>query len=260
MHEREAAAHGMRCLYQLLDIGTTDGHIAELPRLLDAAERTGFAGLNVTHPCKEAVVAHVNALSEDARAIGAVNTVVFTDGRRVGHNTDWLGFRESFVRRLPDARLSHVVQLGAGGAGAATAYALLKMGADRIDLVDVIQPRAQALADRLNAHFPGRAFAVVDAGVAIRHADGVVHATPTGTAAHPGLPLPAELLRQDLWVAEVVYVPLETECLRAAREQGCRTLDGAGMAVWQAVEAFRLFTGVAADPDRMRTFFDESSL
>lgn len=259
MHEREAAAHGMRCLYELLDVGTADRSVAELPRLLDAAERRGFAGLNITHPCKEAVVGHLNELSEEARAIGAVNTVVFADGRRVGHNTDWLGFRESFIRGLTGARLSHVVQLGAGGAGAATAYALLKMGVDRLDLIDVIQDRARSLADRLNARFPGRAFAVGDAGGAVRHADGVVHATPTGMAAHPGLPLPAELLRQDLWVAEVVYFPLETELLRAARARGCRTLDGAGMAVWQAVEAFRLFTGVNADPDRMRTFFHESS-
>lgn len=259
MHEREAAAHGMGCVYQLFDVGTSDGSLAELPRLLDEAERAGFAGLNITHPFKEAVVAHVSALSDDARALGAVNTVVFTDKKRVGHNTDWQGFRESFVRGLPGARLSHVVQLGAGGAGAATAYALLKMGAERLDLVDVIQDRAQSLARRMNAHFPGRAFAVAEPGVALRSADGVVHATPTGMAAHPGLPLPAELLRQELWVAEVVYFPLATELLRAARKRGCRTLDGGGMAVWQAVEAFRLFSGVAADPDRMRTFFNESS-
>ena len=249
----------MRCLYRLLDVGTTDGSVAELPRLLDAAERTGFAGLNITHPFKEAVIGHLNALSADARAIGAVNTVVFADGKRVGHNTDWLGFRENFIRSLTGARLSHVVQFGAGGAGAATAFALLKMGVERLDLVDVVQDRAQLLADRLNAYFPGRAFAVVDVSGAIRHADGVVHATPTGTAAHPGLPLPAELLRRELWVAEVVYFPIETELLRAARQRGCRTLDGGGMAVWQAVEAFRLFTGLAADPERMWTFFNEST-
>jgi shikimate dehydrogenase len=259
MHEREAAAHGMRCVYRLFDVAAADGSSVELPRLLDEAERAGFAGLNITHPFKEAVVAHLSALSDDARALGAVNTVVFANKKRVGHNTDWQGFRESVVRGLAGARLSHVVQLGAGGAGAATAYAVLKLGAERLDLVDVIQDRAQSLADRLNAHFPGRAFAVADPGAAVRSADGLVHATPTGMAAHPGLPIPAELLRQELWVAEVVYFPLETELLRAARQRGCRTLDGAGMAVGQAVEAFRLFSGVTADPDRMRTFFNESS-
>ena len=89
-------------------------------------------------------------------------------------------------------------------------------------------------------------------------ADGLIHATSTGMAARPGLPLPAALLRPELWVAEVVYFPLETELLRTARAVGCRTVDGSGMAIWQAVEAFRLFTGLTADPDRMRTFFEEA--
>jgi shikimate dehydrogenase len=76
-------------------------------------------------------------------------------------------------------------------------------------------------------------------------------------SSHLGLPLEADLIERRLWIAEVVYFPIETELLRAARQRGCRTLDGSGMAVWQAVEAFRLFTGATADPDRMRGFFGE---
>jgi shikimate dehydrogenase len=258
MQEREASAHGLHCLYQLLDLDRMGGGAAALPLLLDAAERVGFAGLNITHPCKQTVLAHLSASSDEACDVGAVNTVVFRDGGRVGHNTDWLAFRRSAERGLSGARLEHVVQLGAGGAGAATAYAVLKMGAGRLDVVDTEGSRAEALATRLDRLFPGRVRACADPVRVLLEADGLIHATSTGMAALPGLPLPAALLRPQLWVADVVYFPLETELLRTARAVGCRTLDGSGMAVWQAVEAFRLFTGLTADPDRMRTFFDEA--
>jgi shikimate dehydrogenase len=190
--------------------------------------------------------------------VGAVNTVVLREGARLGHNTDWWAFRESFRRGLPGAALRRVVQLGAGGAGAATAYAILDMGAERLELVDTVPARAAALARQLDARFPGRVVAAEPARAALAAADGLVHATPIGMAAHPGTALPTDWLHDGLWVAEVVYFPLETELLAAARARGCRTLDGAGMAVWQAVEAFRLFTGIAADPQRMRRFFTEA--
>jgi len=92
---------------------------------------------------------------------------------------------------------------------------------------------------------------------AMHAADGLIHATPTGMAQHPGLPLPATLLRPEHWVAEIVYFPLETELLRTAKQIGCRTLHGGGMAVFQAVDAFRLFTGIQPDAERMlRSFAD----
>ena len=90
---------------------------------------------------------------------------------------------------------------------------------------------------------------------AVHDAAGLIHATPTGMAQHPGLPLPATLLRPEHWVAEIVYFPLETELLRTASRIGCRTLNGSGMAVFQAVDAFRLFTGIQPDPERMLRSF-----
>jgi shikimate dehydrogenase len=256
MHEAEAAAHGLHCVYQRIDL-TSLGLTAEaLPDLLTTAERKGFAGLNITHPCKQAVMPLLTGLSDEARAIGSVNTVVFDQGRRIGHNTDYLGFTQSVVEHLPGARFGRVAQLGAGGAGAATAYAALELGAKDLVIVDAVDERARALADRLNAMFSGRVRAEHDVNTALMGADGLIHATPTGMASHPGLPLPASLLRPDIWVAEVVYFPLETELLRVARRIGCRALDGAGMAVHQAAEAFRLFTGLRADVARMRRVFE----
>jgi shikimate dehydrogenase len=153
------------------------------------------------------------------------------------------------------------VQLGAGGAGAAVAHAVLTLGAGHVTVVDAMPDRAADLAAGLNLHFgAGRARAATpDAlGELLGRADGVVHATPTGMAAHPGLPFPAELLHPGLWVAEVVYRPLETELLRTARALGCATLDGGGMAVFQAADAFRLFTG--REPDAVRMLADISEL
>ncbi|MFF8943039.1 shikimate dehydrogenase [Streptomyces sp. NPDC014864] len=261
LHEREADRQGLRLLYRLLDIDTLGLPPQAVGDLVRSARTLGFDGLNVTHPCKQLVIEHLDALAPQAEALGAVNTVVFEDGRAIGHNTDVTGFAASFARGLPDAPLERVVQLGAGGAGAAVAHATLTLGAERVTVVDALSERAAALADSLARHFgAGRAAAAApDAlGELLTHADGIVHATPTGMAAHPGLPFPAELLHPGLWVAEVVYRPLETELLRTARARGCATLDGGGMAVFQAVDAFRLFTG--REPDGARMLADIAEL
>ncbi|MEU4324087.1 shikimate dehydrogenase [Nonomuraea dietziae] len=253
LHEREAAHHGLSYVYRLLDTDVLGQDVGELVR---TARRFGYDGLNITHPCKQAVIPHLDELSEDARMLGAVNTVVFDGERAIGHNTDWTGFAESFARGLPDAPTRQVVQLGAGGAGAAVAHALLTMGADTLTVVDADPARATALAAELEIRFgTGRARPAVQADLPelLAGADGLAHATPTGMARHPGLPLPASLLRPGLWVADIVYRPLETELLRQARALGCRTLDGGGMVVFQAAHAFRLFTGRVPDTERMLT-------
>ncbi|CAM5259776.1 Shikimate dehydrogenase OS=Streptomyces tendae OX=1932 GN=F3L20_10385 PE=4 SV=1 [Streptomyces tendae] len=262
LHEREADRQGLRYLYRLIDIDTLGVPPEAVGDLLRAARDLGFDGLNITHPCKQHVIGHLDALAPQAEALGAVNTVVFDDdGRAIGHNTDVTGFAASFARELPDAPLQRIVQLGAGGAGAAVAHATLNLGAGRVTVVDAMPDRAADLAASLNRRFgDGRAtHAAADRlpGL-LAAADGVVHATPTGMAAHPGLPLPAELLRSGLWVAEVVYRPLETELLRAARALGCTTLDGGGMAVFQAADAFQLFTG--REPDAARMLADITDL
>ncbi|WP_371668185.1 shikimate dehydrogenase [Streptomyces sp. NBC_00289] len=259
LHEREADRQGLRYLYRLIDIDALGVPPEAVGDLVRAARDLGFDGLNITHPCKQHVLGHLDALAPQAEALGAVNTVVFEGGRAVGHNTDVTGFAASFARGLPDVPLERVVQLGAGGAGAAVAHATLTLGAERVTVVDALPERAADLAASLNRHFgPGRAAAAGPASLAdlLARADGIgglVHATPTGMAAHPGLPLSPGLLHPGLWVAEVVYRPLETELLRTARALGCATLDGAGMAVFQAVDAFRLFTGREPDSARMLT-------
>jgi shikimate dehydrogenase len=256
MHEREGAELGLRYIYKLIDLDALQLEPGALPELVTAARRMGFAGLNITYPCKQAIIPLLDELSDDARDLGAVNTVVFRDGRSVGHNTDWWGFAESFKRELADVARQQVVQFGAGGAGAAVAHALLTLGVEQLVIVDTDQERAARLAAELCGRFgAGRAAPVADLAEAVAGADGVVNTTPVGMAKYPGMALPAHLLHQSLWVADIVYFPLETELLRTARALGCRTMGGGGMAVFQAVGAFRLFTGVEPDPERMRRHF-----
>ncbi|MHC5348527.1 shikimate dehydrogenase [Metapseudomonas furukawaii] len=256
LHEREGDAQGLRYLYRLIDLDALALDSTALPDLLSGAERMGFTGLNITFPCKQAIIPLLDELSPEAAGIGAVNTVVLKDGKRVGHNTDCLGFGEGFRRGLPDVQRRQVVQMGAGGAGSAVAHALLAEGVERLTLFEVDAARGQALVDNLNQHFgAGRAALGTDLANAMAEADGLVNTTPIGMAKLPGSPVPAELLRADLWVAEIIYFPLETELLRHARAIGCRTLDGSTMAVFQAVKAFELFSGRNADAQRMMEHF-----
>jgi shikimate dehydrogenase len=251
LHEREAAEQGLDYAYRLLDIDEREPSPANVGELLEEAHLAGFSGLNVTHPCKQAVVPHLDALSDDAAALQAVNTVVFEDGRAVGHNTDTTGFAENFVRGLPGVAAQSVVLLGAGGAGTAVAYAALRLGVQRLTVVDIDRERAHACVRQLQSDR-------VVAGTldSLADADGLIHATPTGMEGHrSGMPLDAELLHPGLWVAEIVYRPLETALLRHARALGCRTLDGGGMAVFQAADSFELFTGVQPDRERMLRHF-----
>jgi len=256
LHEEEARCQGLALDYQLIDLAQDGSSVADLPRLIDSAEAAGFDGLNITHPCKQAVLPLLTELSEDARAIGAVNTVVFRKGGRKGFNTDCSGFAMSFGRKLGDAARRRVVLLGAGGAGAAIAHAAMALGVEQLLIVDRDRERAELLARRVAGNHPAGTVASADElASALKHADGLIHATPVGMAAHPGLAFDPSLLRPEMWLAEIVYFPLETELLRAARARGCRTQDGGGMMVGQAVGAFEHFTGIRPDAGRMETHF-----
>lgn len=253
LHEAEGRAHGLDLTYTLIDVD--DPHTPhDLRTLLARAEAAGLAGVNVTHPFKQQVVGLLDDLSPQARDIGAVNTVVFRDGRRFGDNTDAYGFAQAFRRGLPGAGVEHVVQLGAGGAGAACAFAQLALGVRHLTVIDPDEERRGRLAEALSARFEIDRIAVAPPDRlpgALAGADGLVNATPVGMSAQPGLPLPIGLLRPGLWVADIVYMPVETPLLRAADRLGLRSLGGTTMCVFQAAAAFELFTGLVPDTGRM---------
>ncbi|MCY9783284.1 shikimate dehydrogenase [Nocardiopsis sp. EMB25] len=258
MHEREAAELHHRLVYRTVDLaelGLAPDSVVDLVR---AARQLGFDGLNVTHPCKQLVLPGLDRLTPDAAALGAVNTVVFESGRTVGHNTDWSAFARCLERGLPDVPRDRVVVLGAGGAGAAVVHALLGSGVREVAVVDTRVERARELVERLSGHHPGavcRAAGTDALEPLLSRADGMVNATPIGMARHPGTPVPADLLRPSLWVADIVYRPLRTELLALAEDRGCPTVGGGEMAVFQASQAFGLFTGLEPDTERMLAHF-----
>ena len=252
LHEDAAVAAGMAGHYHLMDV---DGpRPRTLPELLAAVRTAGFAGVNVTFPFKEAVIPLLNAVSPEAAEIGAVNTVVFDPaGRSTGHNTDRSGFRAAFLAAFgADAvRGKAVLQLGAGGAGRAVAFALMDLGVASLRIYDRDHDRARKLcadlgerAQPLDAPEPAAAAAAI-----------IVNATPIGMQGHPGLPMTAEVVRAGQFVADVIYTPLETEFVKAAKARGARTMGGAGMCVHQAVDAFRHFSGKTPDIARLKRIF-----
>jgi len=255
LHQAEARAQGLVLTYKLIDLQVLRVGVEALPRLLDDAVREGYCGLNITFPCKQAVMPLLQGVSEEANAIGAVNTVVIAGSKRTGHNTDGPGWAWGFRRALPGADLARVVLLGAGGAGSACADAVLRLGAGELVIVDRERKRAADLVGRMNAIHGARCSDAAEVEGALRGATGLIHATPTGMAGMPGMPLQPTLLTPRLWVSDIVYVPLETELLKAAKRAGCRIMDGGHMNVGQALGGFRLFTGRDADAARMDAHF-----
>ena len=257
LHEDAFTAAKLRGHYHLMDLDTLAGR--RLADLLAAARTAGFAGLNVTYPCKEAVIPLLDEVSAEAQQIGAVNTITIErSGRTVGYNTDRVGFRRSFEETLGRAAVENrsVVLVGAGGAGRAVALALLDLGAAGVVIYDKDSARAAVLAAELIDFFgPQRARLAEDAESALAEAAGLVNATPVGMLGIPGIPIAPQALQKHHWVADVIYTPLETELVKAARARGARVLTGGGMCVHQAAETFRLFTGIKPDIARMRRVF-----
>lgn len=256
MHEREGRLQGLKYYYQRVDLRELGLATDALPELVTAAERMGFSGLNITHPCKQKVVDCLDELSAEAKAIGSVNTVQFKHGKRIGYNTDGPAFIRSFSEELSDCARRSIVLLGAGGAGVAIAHMLLRTVDSHLIVHDVQQDRMQSLVDRLvQLYGKDRVRAAGNVPEAIADADGIINATPQGMAESPESPVPDRLLGPSLWVADIVYFPLETRLVAAARSAGRRVMDGGGMAVYQAAGAFEIFTGIVPDAARMRQHF-----
>jgi len=243
--------HGVDGAYVPLAVRPEDlaATLALLPRI-------GFAGANLTVPHKEAALALVDVVEPLAARIGAVNTVVvLADGRLEGRNTDAFGFLENLRRGAPAWRpqAGPAVVLGAGGAARAVVAALIESGVAEIRLANRSAGRAEILADAL-----GGPVAVWDWDRRRAALDGaalVVNTTTLGMAGQPPLDLDLSSLPPTAVVNDIVYVPLETNLLKAARARGNIAVDGIGMLLWQAAPAFEAWFGVRPEVDEsLRAF------
>jgi quinate/shikimate dehydrogenase (NAD+) len=251
MHERAAEALGLRGHYQLIEVAGADA--AGLRMMLEGVRRLGFAGVNVTFPYKEAVVPLLDELAPGAAAMGAVNTVVVKDGRLIGHNTDTTGFARAVAPLLAPSE-NAVAVIGTGGVGKAIAFALASQKVSDIRIFDSEPARAEKLASLLNV--PGSVRVALSVEDALNGATGLVNATPVGMLPNRDTPVPPALLHGALWVADAVYSPLITPLLAAAQAVGARIMTGRELAIYQAADAFELFTDLAPSTDVMGEAFD----
>jgi shikimate dehydrogenase len=258
LHEDAFGAAGVRCHYHLMDLDALPGR--RLEQVFAGVKAVGLAGVNVTFPAKQAILPLLDEVSPEARQIGAVNTVIFDrTGTATGHNTDRSGFRDSFEEGLGRAAVAGrtAVLVGAGGAGRAVAFALMDLGAAAVLVHDAAEATSASLVADLTSHYGTvRARLARSLPDALADGAGVVNATPVGMLGMPGNPVPEAAIREQHWVADVIYTPVETELIRAARAKGCRVLTGGGMCIHQAAHAFRLFGGgLEPDIERMRRTF-----
>ncbi len=249
MHEAEAHAQGLSYRYDLIDVESAPFADRPLADIVRTAELDGYAGLNITHPFKKEVIAMLDELSDAVQAVGAANTVVFKDGRRVGHNTDYSGFKTALLQTLPDVAKETVLLLGAGGAGAAVCLALVDAGVKQAWIFDRDQKSAQHLAQRIGELRPNVVISALLETESLDYTalDGVVNATPMGMVSHPGMAIEVDAIPSRVWVGDIVYFPIETELVQRAAARGCRVMNGAAMAVHQAAAAFNIITDHAPD-------------
>jgi len=252
MHEAAAEALGLRAHYRLLDVPGADQ--IKLKAMLNGVRLLGFSGVNVTFPYKEAVVPLLDGLSPAADAIGTVNTVVARHGKLTGHNTDSTGFAAAFSAVLGSPRERPIALIGAGGVGRAMAFALAELGARALHVFDSDRAKANALAARLEGRM---AVSVCDTiAQALDDAGGIINGTPIGMLPNRDSPVPQEFLHSGLFVADAVYTPLWTPLLQAARAKGCRVMTGRELCIYQAADAFRLFTGLDGSLEHIGAAFD----
>jgi shikimate dehydrogenase len=240
VHNAAFAATGLDWVY--VAFTTASGHA---DRALEAMVTLGLGGLSVTMPHKEQVARSLEHLSPVARRLAAVNCVAWDGDHLVGHNTDATGFVAAVAHAGHRLDGASVAVLGAGGAGRAVVAGVLDAGASRVHVINRSPGRG---ADAV-ALDPTRC--VVGNTDVIASVDVVVNATPVGMAGHSGCPVEPGMLHAGQVVADLVYNPVETELLGRARDAGASTVDGLGMLVHQAADAFRLWTGVEPPIDVM---------
>lgn len=254
MMERAFANHQLDWRYLTLDVSPE--HLGDAIRGLRAL---GFRGGNITKPHKCEVIQYLDATSEVAGLMGAVNCINRDGDRLIGENTDGKGFVQS-LREVTDPAGKRVVMLGAGGAARAIAVEIALAGAAEITIVNRTPPRGQELVDLLIGKLQAAATLCPWEGDydVPEGTDVLINATSIGLfEPEARVPLNVDSLKPPLVVADVVFHPPETRLLRDARQRGCTALDGLGMLVNQAVISFKIWTGIDPDPAVMREALEE---
>ena len=256
MHNISFSALGLEYAYLAFEI--EDGY---LPGALEAMKALHAQGFNVTMPHKQKVLQFLDEVDPAARLIGAVNTVYNDNGRLVGYNTDGKGFVKGLSEEGFDLKGKRVVLVGAGGAGRAVGVQVALSGIAEMTIFDVDQEKVTELLETIHEHITsvkadGAVYSEAAVVEAVRGADLLIDCTPLGmdkvvtnaegkeeNLIDQSIINFPEAFRPDLFVAHIVYIPLETKLLKMAKAAGCKTMNGIPMMIWQGAEAFEIWTG-----------------
>lgn len=239
LHEYWIKKYGLKAEYLYLDTEEEN-----LGNRIGELRTSGFVGANITVPYKEKVMKHLDEISDEAKKIGAVNTILVKEGRLFGINTDTEGFLENIRETIPGFSFERrrAVILGAGGAARAVIYSLLKEGAGEIWLVNRTKEKAEMLAQEFGNNIHVETWGRLNK--TLGGADILINTTSLGMKGKGKLEIDISPLPKKSIVYDIVYNPLETELLKQAKFQGNKVVDGLGMLLYQAVPAFHLWFGI----------------
>lgn len=250
LHRRAGAMTGRAVRYDALSPTALEN---SFEGVLSACRAAGYRGVNVTHPYKERAAQSVEIDDSLTRALGAVNTIVFEGERARGFNTDHTGFIAAYRGARGATPPGAVCVIGAGGVGRAAAFALARLGASALRLVDRRPERARAVADAVRAAgFELSVQVESDAAAAAGGADGLINCTPVGMTPDCGAPLALEAMRGASWAFDAVYTPVDTPFLVNAARCGVRTISGFELFLHQGVDAWAIFSGAPLDAAALR--------
>lgn len=249
MHNAAFKALGMDAEYKLFPLQEE-----ELENFLKNAGKENIHGLNVTVPYKEKVIRFLNTLSEDARSIGAVNTVKVSDDKLEGFNTDGRGFLTHLKEEGFNPQNKRIAILGAGGACRAVAYVLAGSGAGEIALLDIDKTKSENIVRMINKSFPGCKIYAVEKNeqLDLRNKDLLINATPAGLKESDPVLMDEEMMHKDLFVYDLIYNPPETKLLALAKKAGAAASNSLGMLLYQGALAFEIWTARPAPVEVMR--------
>jgi len=242
MHNAAFDSLGLNYCYVALPV-----KIEALPEAIRGIKALSFTGCNVTVPHKQNVIPLLDEIDEEARFIGAVNTIKNEEGRLKGYNTDGRGFMESLKEEGVEAEGKDIFIIGAGGAARAIGYYLAQV-ASRVCIFDIDTAKAMTLVNDLKKIKESVVF--VDSLTRIKTSDIIINATPLGLKEDDPLPLDLNYLNKNHIVYDLIY--WDTMLLREARSLGCKTINGLGMLLWQGVLAFKIWTGITPPVDIMK--------
>ncbi|WP_320035058.1 hypothetical protein [Halarcobacter sp.] len=252
LHELIGKLYDLDTSYELMDLANKEN--ANIEEELNRCKKEGFDGVNVTHPYKVNAFKCVKTMEGFPKGLTSVNTVLFKD-ELIADNTDYLGFCEAYRKRFNEQNPGKVLMLGAGGVGLAIAYGLCSLNVEELIVHDMNEQLATSLVEDLkNAGFNAR---LIKSSVEeeMKSVDGLINATPIGMFQYPGNPYPKEGFGGQKWAFDAVYTPVNTQFLQTCEENNIITISGFKLFLYQGIEAFKRFSGIDIDSDKIEEEF-----